>query len=115
MQGGGGTKTAAVTPVSTSTPVQKTDVSPGTKVVTGNNHFGCTSKESYQKLLGFVVDHDKAAFEQGLSAGISTGLCTVFHSGEAVSLSDTAVFSGIVKLRRKGETVEYWTTMEAVR
>lgn len=90
-------------------------VSPGVKVITGNNHFGCTSKEYHKKLLGFVVDHDKAAFEQGLSAGISTGLCTVFHSGEAVFLSDTAVFSGLVKLRRKGESLEYWTAMEAVR
>ncbi|MFZ5774165.1 MAG: hypothetical protein ACOY3Z_01575 [Thermodesulfobacteriota bacterium] len=85
------------------------------KVVTGNNHYGCTSLDYQKKLLGFVVDRDRAAFERGLAAGIAAGGCTVFHTGDRVFLADTAITSGMVKLRRKGEVAEYWTAMEAIR
>jgi hypothetical protein len=39
----------------------------------------------------------------------------MFKNGEVVYITDTAIFSGIIKVRRKGETKEYWTNTEAVK
>lgn len=105
--------TASVTSKNTSD--AQRSASPGSHIVTGNNQYGCTDKGYYSKLIGLVADQDKAAFEQELSTGIATGQCTVFHTGEEVFLSGTAILSGVVKLRRKGETSEYWTAMETIK
>ena len=86
----------------------------GQHVITSESKWGCTDREYVDKLIGFVVDQDKEAFMSAISAGIATGRCTTFKVGESVFLADTAIMSGLVKLRRKGETVEYWTAMEAI-
>jgi hypothetical protein len=39
----------------------------------------------------------------------------MFKNGEVVYIADTAIFSGGVKVRRKGETQEYWTNLEAIK
>jgi hypothetical protein len=54
-------------------------------------------------------------FRQGLAAGLVAGTCTRFKPGETVYIADTAMFSGLVKIRRKGEMTEYWTNFEAIR
>lgn len=86
----------------------------GQHVITSENKWGCTDREYVDKLFGFVVDQDKEAFMRAISAGIATGHCTTFKVGEPVFLADTAIMSGLVKLRRKGETIEYWTAVEAI-
>lgn len=83
--------------------------------VAGKNHFGCVSKDYFNKLIGYAVDKDLEAFKKGLGAGLLTGECTMFKSGETVFITDTSVFSGLVQIRRKGDTTAYWTNMEAVK
>ena len=39
----------------------------------------------------------------------------MFTNGEVVYIADTAIFSGLVKVRRRGDTNEYWTNLEAVK
>lgn len=83
--------------------------------ITSDSRVGCTDRDYFSKLTGFVADGDKQAFARGLSTGISRGVCTIFSQGEEVFISDTAVFSGVVKLHRKGNDTEYWTAMEAIQ
>jgi len=85
------------------------------KTISGDNFYGCSEREYFHKLVDFTVDKDAEAFKTGLAAGIATGHCTLFTSGEEVYIVSTAILSGLVKVRRKGELAEYWTYIEAVR
>lgn len=99
--------------VPTGPPVQK--IAPtGQHVITSANKWGCTDREYVGKLFGFVADQDKEAFMRGIAEGLATGRCTTFEVGEPVFLADTAIMSGLVKVRRKGGASEYWTAMEAI-
>lgn len=86
----------------------------GESRIDGDNWFGCQSRDYFEKVVGFAVQKDNEAFGKALAAGILQGNCTRFTAGETVFLADTAIFSGLVKVRRKGETSEYWTNLEAV-
>jgi hypothetical protein len=86
----------------------------GTKRITGDNWFGCSSRDYFEKLVGYAVTGDNDALKQGLASGITLGGCTLFKNGDTVFMADTAIFSGLVKVRRKGEMQEYWTNLEAV-
>lgn len=83
--------------------------------IQGKSWIGCIDKEDYETLIGYAVDGDQAAFEQAFFEGLLAGTCTMFEDGEPVYLEDTALFSGLVQLRRPGETKAYWTAMEAIK
>ena len=85
------------------------------KLISGDQWFGCTDRKYFDKLVGYAVQKDNEAFTKALSAGLLIGTCTIFKTGEVVYIADTAILSGIIKVRRKGETKEYWTNMEAVK
>lgn len=85
------------------------------KQIADDHRFGCSDRDYFEKLVSYAVQKDNEAFSQGLAAGILAGACTMFKTGEAVYITDTAIFSGLVEVRRKGETQEYWTNLEAVR
>jgi len=88
---------------------------PGIHRISGNNWFGCTDREYFKEIVGYAVDQDNQAFQQALAAGIYSGICILFNNGETVYLTDTAIFSGLVRIRRQGETQEYWTNIEAIK
>ncbi len=83
--------------------------------ISGNDWFGCSDKDYFKTLVGYAASQDSEAFGQGLALGILTGKCVNFQDGEQVHITDTAVFSGLVELRRSGELSEYWTNIEAVK
>jgi len=85
------------------------------KQISGDHRFGCSDREYFDKLVGYAVQKDTDAFSKGLAAGILAGTCTMFKAGESVYITDTAIFSGLVEVRRRGETQEYWTNLEAVQ
>ena len=85
------------------------------KRISGDSWFGSTTKEEHSKIIGYAVQKDEQAFKTALAAGIMRGSVTFFKSGEEVYIVDTAILSGLVKVRRKGETKEYWTNLEAVK
>ena len=99
-------------------------MSPGTTtepVSTGLEHrissahrTGCSDREYFVKLATYAAQKDVEAFELALGVGLATGTCTRFEQGEVVYITDSAILSGLVKVRRKGQTQEYWTVMEAV-
>ena len=83
--------------------------------IEGDNWSGATSKELYSKLTQYTVQGDAEAYRKLYSAGLQTGDITGFIDGEEVMLADTAVFSGLMKVRRKGELQEYWTSIDAAK
>jgi hypothetical protein len=85
------------------------------KRISGDSRFGCSDRDYFEKLVGYAVQNDKQAFSNALAAGILAGTCTMFRDGDEVYVADTAIMSGLIKVRRKGQTEEYWTNLEAVK
>ena len=83
--------------------------------ISGDNWYACTDRDYFEKLVRYAVQKDNQAFAKALTTGLLVGTCTAFKNGEVVYIADTAIFSGLVKVRRKGETQEYWTNIEAVK
>jgi hypothetical protein len=78
------------------------------------NQFGCASREHFQKIIEYAAQKDSVAVSNALGVAVVNGDCVLFKADEPVFLSDTAIFSGLVKVRRPGDTQEYWTNIEAV-
>lgn len=85
------------------------------KTIKGHNWIGATSQELFKKLVTYKTQKDAAAFGKVMNAGLQTGDITLFKDGEKVLLMDTALFSGLVKVRRRGKVTEYWTHYEMVK
>ena len=81
--------------------------------IKGNNQYGCIDKDYFNKTITLVAQDDREAFSKVLSAGLATGICTMFKAGEPVYLAKSGFL--LIKVRRKGETAEYWTNTEAVK
>ncbi|GMV28554.1 MAG: hypothetical protein AMXMBFR59_06790 [Rhodanobacteraceae bacterium] len=76
---------------------------------------GCRSQDDYSTLVKLAASGDEQAFGQAYTAGILAGLCVKFTPGETVYLEDTAIFSGQIKVRKKGEVAGYWTAIETAK
>lgn len=77
--------------------------------------FGCDDRDDYQRALRMLVNNDTEAFKSFIVVKASAGDCTVFQAGEKVYLDDSAILSGLVKVRRQGGLVSYWTATEHAR
>ena len=85
------------------------------KRINGKGWTGCTERDVFNKFASLRDSGDKEAATKFLSAALLTGDCTIFKDGEQVHISETAIWSGMYKVRRKGEILEYWTNVEAVK
>ena len=85
------------------------------KHIVGDSWFGATSKKELEEITRYATQKDAQAFKDAMVMGIANKKMTFFKNDEEVFLMDTAVLSGLVKVRRKGETVGYWTYLEAVK
>lgn len=83
------------------------------KVIKNGSWPGCATKEMMAKVEGFARAKDEEAFAKFMLDGELNGSCTVFSEGEKVFLVEGEVFSGLAKVRREGEIVEYWIAREA--
>ena len=88
---------------------------PGAHRINGDHWFGCMDRDEFGRLVNYAVQNDQEAFSQALTRAVYNGTCTLFQNGETVYLTDTGIFSGVVKVRKRGETTEYWTNMEAIQ
>ena len=73
---------------------------------------GCKNREDKDKLTGFSVDGDTEAFKKFAMAHILVGDCVLMNEGDVAFLEDTAIFSGLVCIRPKGETDCFWSEIE---
>lgn len=86
----------------------------GAKRISGANQWGCQSREEITDLRRLLIEGDKEAFGERMALDLVAGRCAAFEDGDVVFVRDTAVFAGIVKVRRQGDVEEYWTAIEAV-
>lgn len=75
--------------------------------------YGCIQKDTLENLETFRSE-DKAAFENALTEDIIEQQCTLFKVGDDVFADDVS-FTGLVKIRRPGKTVSYWTIVESIK
>jgi hypothetical protein len=83
--------------------------------IASETFFGCTDLDYHKKLTHYAVQNDRETFTKSLTDGLLHGTCTLFQSGEEVFVVDSAFVSGLIKVRRKNNTVEYWTIREAIK
>ena len=79
------------------------------------DYIGCASKDYEKQLIGFAVDGDKVAFNKARNTGFELGVCTRLSVGDVVTIEDTAIFDGLIKVRPRGELSGYWTSMDVVK
>jgi len=86
----------------------------GTYGIRGGSYVGCTDREQYKKLIHYGNSKDFEAFARAMSLGRLNGTHTAFKNGERVHLVD-ATWTGLIRVRRRGETIEYWTASGAIK
>lgn len=92
----------------------KSAIAPGQHNITKEHHFGCKSREVYDRLGLIVAQGDREAFSKGLTAALEINECVRFKIGDTVFIEDTSIFSGSVKVRPQGELNGYWVPIEAI-
>jgi len=85
---------------------------PFLRTIRGATWFGTRSSEQYQKLLSMLIHGDNEAFSKALIGLISAGDAVMFKDGEEVFLRPSFSLL-LIKVRRKGDTAEYWTDSSA--
>lgn len=83
--------------------------------ITKDNFTGCQRKEFNEKLTQYAIQNDYVAFEKAVNLGIAIGQCARFTEGETVFVTDTAIFSGLVRVRKPEGIAEYWVPLDAVK
>ncbi len=79
-----------------------------------------TTKSGYlasvsEKLLDKAIEYSVAKDHVALQKLINTKLVFPLKAGLNVYIVDTKIFSGKVKIRPVGQTVEVWTVSEAIQ
>lgn len=101
-------------PETTEPEQQSVSRSAGARRIDGENKFGCRSRDYFSKLGRYAAQNDREAWSRALEEGALSGECILFEADEPVFVTDTALFSGLVKVRRKGKLTEFWTDFETV-
>ena len=83
--------------------------------ISGSNFFGCRDRAKFDELNGYLHTQDRAAFIGSVGRAYRAGDCRPFTAGETVFVSDTALFSGMIRVRPQGENESWWAYAEAVR
>ena len=69
----------------------------------------CRSEDAVKSLLKMMLAGDGEAYAKALLARGLQGECTVLPKGEAVFVTELAVWSGLARVRKKGDIDELWT------
>lgn len=72
---------------------------------------GCRNKADFEKVADYMIAGDNEAAGQV----VLSHPCVLLRRGEKVYRTEVSFLSGAAKIRRRGETVEYWTFIEAIR
>ena len=75
---------------------------------------GCTEVDQLNQLASIARSDDNEALSKALKSTFLSGKCIFFSKSDQVFLEE-ATWTGLVKLRKKGETQGYWTFTEAIR
>lgn len=87
--------------------------------ITADKSWGCSDREYFDKLVKYVMQEDREAFEKGLAAGLLSGKIVRFEKGEEVFRADDSISSSgplkTQKVRRRGEVKEYWIPLSDIK
>jgi hypothetical protein len=85
------------------------------KVIVRQGLFGCQDRQIFERIGSYAVDKDTAVFTDTLAQALMQSECVFLKQGTTeLFVTDTAIFHGLIKIREKGDTTEYWTNLEAV-
>ena len=87
---------------------------PETHVIT-QDIWGCRDETVLSRISTLKAQGDSAATVNYLRAQIDAGQCITLDRGDTVYLMGSRLLSGITKVRKAGQSAEYWTALEAVR
>jgi hypothetical protein len=76
---------------------------------------GCVNEDDHGRLARYANQKDVEALKKFLTIKLLAGQCTAFSVGEKVEVVETALFSGLIKIRRRGDIQEFWTNFEYVK
>jgi hypothetical protein len=79
---------------------------------TNEGYAACVSEAAFDRITEMVVSKDVAALEKFLDDPRNN--CVILRAGIKVYVVKRT-WTGKVKLRLAGQTVEFWTNMEAVK
>lgn len=106
---------SAVPSMQTAPATANTAKNPMALIVQGDNWIGTISRQTYTDLTRYAVQGDQDAFVKAASRGLINGNITHFKAGEELFLVKMEIFTGLMKVRRKGDTAEYWTSVETAK
>lgn len=89
------------------------DATDGSRAVI-DDRFGCQTREVFERQVDYALQKDEQAWTQLMTAAMMTGECTQFEVGERVFITDST-WTGLVKIRRRGEIEEFWTYYETIK
>ena len=78
---------------------------------TVEGYLASPSLELLEKAFSYMTQKD----EEALKKLVATGLVFPLKGGLQVEIVDTKIFSGLVKIRPRGQTIEIWTNSEAIK
>lgn len=78
--------------------------------ITKPNYLASTSKDALSKAIEYSVVQDYVALQEVIDSGLIFSL----NAGIEVYVVERGFFSGLIKIRPVGHTVEVWTLIEAV-
>jgi len=84
---------------------------PLSAATTVGGYLASPSKELLEKATSYAVAKDEAALKKLMEGGMVISL----KAGIDIEIVETKLFSGLVKIRPRGETLELWTVIEAVK
>lgn len=90
---------------------KKPAVRTGTVYITQGSYPAALDKADVEKVIEYVVQGDNAATQRM----IDSGRVIILKEGLKVYLMETSLFSGLVKIRPEGQTIEVWTNLEAIK
>jgi hypothetical protein len=78
--------------------------------------LACTDRMVLLQTGDYLAAGDTVAFDRAVRQYEENGTCRDFWSGDGVAIVDTATagLTGLVKVRRPGESAGYWTVSRAV-
>jgi hypothetical protein len=90
-------------------PASPTPLAGGKLTVAG--YIASPSEDLLDKAVRYASQKDAVAFGQLLQSGMVIQL----KGGIPIEVTDTDIFGGKVKIRPRGQTIELWTVIEAVK
>jgi len=73
---------------------------------------GFSTSAEFDQWMSYIVAGDQDAASTYATQLFLIGHATIFTKGESVYREDSKIFSGLVKIRRSGDTCGFWIAIE---